>query len=115
MPIKRRNKVRALVTDSDMRVADADLKIADGVLPARQLVIMTAIMPLLVGFILSGIFTYLERGLFRDFLLVWFERFWSTYLVVLPTVAFVGPLTRKLTAIVERRFLQPRQALSDRE
>jgi len=107
--------VRALVTDTELRVADAARQTAGSALPARQLIIMTAIMTFLMGVILSGIFTYLERGLFRDFLLVWFERFWSTYLVVLPTVALVGPLARKLAAIVERRFFQPRQALSDRE
>ena len=66
----------------------------------RQLVIMTLVMTFLMGVILSAYFTYNE-GPQTDFLSAWLHRFWSTYLVVLPTVAIVAPIARLIAVRID--------------
>ena len=54
-------------------------------------------MTVLMGIILSGIFTFQAIGPAPGFLAAWASRFGTTYLLVLPTVLIVAPIAQRLT------------------
>jgi nitrogen fixation/metabolism regulation signal transduction histidine kinase len=68
----------------------------------RQNLLMILIMTLLIGLILSGVFTWQAQGLTTGFLSAWLGRFASTYIIVLPTVLIVAPLAQRLSTSLDR-------------
>jgi nitrogen fixation/metabolism regulation signal transduction histidine kinase len=68
----------------------------------RQNLLMILIMTLLIGLILSGVFTWQAHGLTTGFLSAWLGRFASTYIIVLPTVLIVAPLAQRLSTSLDR-------------
>lgn len=66
----------------------------------RHTAILILLMTLMMGLILSGIFTYVEMGLTQGFLGAWAARFLSTYVIVLPTVLIVSPVAQAATGWV---------------
>lgn len=70
-------------------------------------IVFTAAMTLLMGIVLSGVFTYRELGLGPDFASAWVWRFLETYALVLPTVLVVSPVARALTGAILRRVPAP--------
>jgi ketosteroid isomerase-like protein len=61
----------------------------------RQTAFMILTMTIMMGIILSGIFTWQAMGFGAGFIGVWASRFVSTYIIVLPTVLVVSPLAQR--------------------
>jgi hypothetical protein len=61
----------------------------------RQSLLMILIMTLLIGLILSGVFTWQAQGFSVGFIAAWLGRFAGTYIIVLPTVIIVAPITQR--------------------
>lgn len=78
----------------------------------RQTIVFTLFMTVLMGLVLSGVFTYLDRGLAPGFLSAWVWRFLETYALVLPTVLVVSPIARAATALVLRWIEPPKDGAS---
>jgi ketosteroid isomerase-like protein len=70
----------------------------------RQNLLMVLIMTLLMGLILSGVFTWQAQGVSSGFVSAWTTRFVGTYIVVLPTVLVVAPLAQRLALTLDRKF-----------
>lgn len=61
---------------------------------SRQNLLMILLMTLLMGLILSAVFTLQDSRSSEGFLEAWMMRFWSTYIIVLPTVFVVAPVAQ---------------------
>ncbi len=61
---------------------------------SRMSLFMMLIMTVLMGLVLSAVFTVQAVGLRQDFLAHWLGRFASTYVIVLPTVLVVAPIAQ---------------------
>jgi Protein of unknown function (DUF2798) len=61
----------------------------------RQSILMILIMTLLIGLILSGVFTWQAQSFSTGFLSAWLGRFANTYIIVLPTVLIVAPIAQR--------------------
>jgi hypothetical protein len=72
----------------------------------RQSILMILIMTLLMGVILSAVFTFQDIGLSVEFLPQWIRRFLSTYILVLPTVLIVAPVAQRLATSIDRHLPQ---------
>jgi ketosteroid isomerase-like protein len=72
----------------------------------RFTIILVLLMTVMMGLILSGIFTYMETGFAPGFTAKWVSSFLSTYAIVLPTVLVVSPVvqfvTRRIIAWLDR-------------
>ncbi len=68
----------------------------------RQMVLMILIMTLLMGLILSAVFTWQAQGLQAGFIVAWMSKFATTYVVVLPTVIVVSPLAQRLSLRIDQ-------------
>ncbi len=67
-------------------------------LPAKYyMIVFIFLMTLFIGLILSFILTAMNTGFVDNFLLIWLNRFLSTWIIVIPTVAIVLPFVRNLT------------------
>jgi Protein of unknown function (DUF2798) len=64
----------------------------------RDTIIMMILMTIMMGLVLSGVFTWQAMGFDLGFVEAWLSRFARTYLIVLPTVLIVLPIARRLTA-----------------
>jgi ketosteroid isomerase-like protein len=62
----------------------------------RHSIVMMLLMTLLMGIVLSAVFTWQARGLAIDFASQWADRFIHTYPVVLPTVLVIAPIAQRL-------------------
>lgn len=60
----------------------------------RTSLLMMLIMTVLMGLVLSAVFTLQAVGLRADFAAQWLGRFASTYVIVLPTVLVVAPVAQ---------------------
>lgn len=68
----------------------------------RQMVLMILIMTLLMGLILSAVFTWQAQGFQNGFIVAWMSKFATTYVVVLPTVIVVSPLAQRLSVRIDQ-------------
>ncbi|WP_366145560.1 DUF2798 domain-containing protein [Phaeodactylibacter sp.] len=57
-------------------------------------------MTLFIGLILSFILTWVSMGFVEDFPSIWLNRFLSTWIIVIPTVAIVLPCVRAITNLI---------------
>jgi Protein of unknown function (DUF2798) len=64
----------------------------------RDTIIMMILMTIMMGLVLSGVFTWQAVGFSPGFVEAWLSRFAKTYVIVLPTVLVVLPIARRLTA-----------------
>lgn len=89
------------MTEPKMRNSDSP-----GMRPRyRDTVVMMLVMTLLMGVVLSAVFTWQADGIGADFATRWFDRFVSTWIVVLPTVLLVAPVAQRIaTWLGERLF-----------
>jgi len=60
----------------------------------RRTLLMILFMTIMMGLILSAIFTWQEAGFTGGFVAAWLGRFLSTYAIVLPTVLVVSPIAQ---------------------
>jgi limonene-1,2-epoxide hydrolase len=67
----------------------------------RNTILFTLFMTLLMGLALAAFFTLQAQGLTEGFVQEWLTRFFSVYVLVLPTVVVVGPIARALTRLIE--------------
>lgn len=63
-------------------------------MPPRRTLLMILFMTIMMGLILSAIFTWQDGGFREGFVAAWLERFISTYAIVLPTVLVVSPIAQ---------------------
>jgi hypothetical protein len=70
----------------------------------RHTVIVIFLMTTMMGFVMSAYFTWLAIGFSSNFFQAWASRYFSTYIVVLPTVLVVSPLAQKLAQVVNDWF-----------
>lgn len=74
-------------------------------IPARhQQLAFVFFMTLLMGLVLSFVFEA-QAGVYgfnesRDFVASWLQRFFGTYVIVLPVVVVVNPIAKWLTSLV---------------
>jgi hypothetical protein len=61
----------------------------------RQSILMILIMTVLIGLILSGVFTWQAQSFSAGFVAAWLGRFAGTYIIVLPTVLIVAPIAQR--------------------
>jgi Protein of unknown function (DUF2798) len=61
-------------------------------------------MTLLMGLVLSAIFTWQAQGFGVGFVSAWVVRFVSTYIIVLPTVLVISPIAQWLAMRADRLF-----------
>ena len=84
---------------------------------SRMQLFMILIMTVLMGLILSAVFTLQAVGFRPDFLAQWLGRFLSTYAIVLPTVLVVAPIAqwaaRRLDAILAKASAERPAAARD--
>jgi hypothetical protein len=73
----------------------------------RNTIIMILFMTLMMGIILSGVFTWQAMGFAPGFIATWVSRFLSTYVIVLPTVLLVAPVAQRFTASIARLLDSP--------
>jgi hypothetical protein len=73
----------------------------------RQAVVMMLTMTLLMGVVLSAVFTWQAIGFAPGFVGQWASRFMQTYPVVLPTVVVVAPIAQRVAAHIERWWSRP--------
>ena len=59
-------------------------------------------MTVMMGLVLSAIFTWQDIGLRADFLAVWLTRFIATYVIVLPTVLVVAPVAQAFARAADK-------------
>lgn len=71
---------------------------------ARQTLIMILTMTIMIGLILSAIFTWQAIGFSAGFFTAWMERFIATYIIVLPTVLIVSPMAQWVARTLDRRL-----------
>ncbi|MGL5839129.1 MAG: DUF2798 domain-containing protein [Sphingorhabdus sp.] len=74
----------------------------------RERLLLMFFMTLLMGLILSAVFTWQTLGFMSGFIAAWASRFVSTYIIVLPTVLIVSPIAQCL-AVRADNFLAQRQ------
>ncbi len=79
----------------------------------RQTILMILIMTLLMGLILSAVFTWQAQGFHNGFLVTWMSKFMTTYVVVLPTVIVVSPIAQRLSVRLDQ-MLGPKSAHENR-
>jgi ketosteroid isomerase-like protein len=70
----------------------------------RKTLFMILIMTVMMGLILSAVFTWQATGFGADFLQAWADRFVSTYVIVLPTVLIVSPIAQALATRLDATF-----------
>lgn len=70
----------------------------------RETALMMFTMTFLMGVILSAWFTWQAIGFSTGFVSAWAERFFSTYLIVLPTVLVVAPIAQRIARGINRHF-----------
>jgi ketosteroid isomerase-like protein len=80
----------------------------------RQTLFMILSMTIMMGVILSGVFTWQAMGFGAVFIGVWASRFVSTYVIVLPTVLVVSPIAQRFARWLDG-VLSPPPRLSPRE
>lgn len=68
----------------------------------RQNIIMMLVMTLLMGIVLSAVFTWQAIGFAPGFVAQWASRFVQTYPVVVPTVLLIAPIAQRVAARIER-------------
>lgn len=56
------------------------------------MIVFVFLMTLFMGLFLSAIMTIRTQGLSSDFLSIWLTRFFSTWIIVIPTVIVVIPI-----------------------
>lgn len=76
---------------------------------SRQTLFMILAMTLMMGVILSAVFTWQAIGFAPGFIAGWATRFVSTYIIVLPTVLLVSPLAQRFARWLDGA-LGPRDA-----
>ncbi len=67
--------------------------------------------PILFGFILSGLMSFIVSGistlravgLAEGFVGLWISGWWPSFLVAFPVVLIVAPMTRRLVAVLVRQ------------
>jgi len=70
-------------------------------IPARYAQVLFAfILSLLMSFIITAIATYRTIGPEMSFLVTWMKTWMSAWVVAFPTVLVLGPLTRRLVAML---------------
>ncbi|WP_363325468.1 DUF2798 domain-containing protein [Phaeodactylibacter sp.] len=70
-------------------------------LPAKYyMIVFIFLMTLFIGLILSFILTWVSMGFVEDFPSIWLNRFLSTWIIVIPTVAIVLPCVRAITNLI---------------
>jgi ketosteroid isomerase-like protein len=72
----------------------------------RQTILMVFFMTLMMGIIISAWFTWQAIGFGTGFLSTWAQRFFSTYLVVVPTVLIVSPIAQGFAKTIDS-YLTP--------
>lgn len=73
----------------------------------RQTLFMILSMTIMMGIILSGIFTWQAMGFGAGFIGVWASRFVSTYIIVLPTVLLVSPIAQRFARWLDGKLSRP--------
>jgi hypothetical protein len=68
----------------------------------RQSILMILTMTLLIGLILSGVFTWQNQGFSSGFVSAWLGRFAGTYIIVLPTVLIVAPIAQRISVRLDQ-------------
>ncbi len=68
----------------------------------RQTLIMIVVMTIMMGLILSAVFTWQAIGFSSGFLAAWAGRFIATYAIVLPTVLVVSPVAQWVARNLDR-------------
>lgn len=63
-------------------------------MPPRRTLLMILFMTIMMGLILSAIFTWQDGGFRPGFVAAWLGRFIATYAIVLPTVVVVSPIAQ---------------------
>jgi len=70
-------------------------------IPARYAQVLFAfILSLLMSFIITAIATYRTIGPEMPFVVTWMKTWMSAWVVAFPTVLVLGPLTRRLVAML---------------
>jgi hypothetical protein len=70
----------------------------------RDRLFLMFFMTLLMGIVLSAVFTWQAQGFANGFVAAWAVRFLSTYIIVLPTVLIVSPLAQWLAVQTDNFF-----------
>ncbi len=70
----------------------------------RDRLFLMFFMTLLMGLILSAVFTWQAQGFASGFIAAWAVRFLSTYIIVLPTVLIVSPVAQWLAVRADNFF-----------
>jgi ketosteroid isomerase-like protein len=70
----------------------------------RQGLIMVIVMTTMMGFVMSAWFTHQLVGFGPEFFGAWAERYFSTYMIVLPTVLVVSPIAQWLAGKINTRL-----------
>jgi hypothetical protein len=70
----------------------------------RHTVIVIFLMTTMMGFVMSAYFTWQAVGFSSGFIEAWASRYFSTYMVVLPTVLVVSPIAQKLAQTITDWF-----------
>lgn len=70
----------------------------------RQTLIMILAMTIMMGEILSAVFTWQATGFGSGFISAWMARFVSTYIIVLPTVLVVAPFAQQFAHWLDKRL-----------
>lgn len=72
-------------------------------MPARYAPILFGfILSALMSFLVSGIATFRNAGLVDGFFLTWINAWWPSWLVAFPVVLIVAPIARRLVGIIVR-------------
>ena len=73
----------------------------------RQTLFMILAMTIMMGVIMSGIFTWQAIGFAPNFVSIWASRFVSTYIIVLPTVLLVSPIAQRFAGWLDGKLSRP--------
>lgn len=71
---------------------------------ARQTWLLLLTMTVLMGLVLSAVFTWQDRSLDAGFLEAWLSRFAGTYIIVLPTVIVISPIAQRLALYFDSKL-----------
>jgi uncharacterized membrane protein len=72
----------------------------------RDRLFLMFFMTLLMGVVLSAVFTWQAQGFASGFVSAWAVRFLSTYIIVLPTILVVSPVAQWLAIRADNFFTQ---------
>jgi ketosteroid isomerase-like protein len=70
----------------------------------RQSLIMVLVMTTMMGLVMSAWFTHQLVGFGPEFIGAWAKRYFSTYMIVLPTVLIVSPMAQWLAKQINAKL-----------